>query len=170
MPWAQGPAHPTDDEYDLETVILHELGHWAGNLRHTPVGCHDTPMVKGLGPGEWWRSPSDWHYDACGARPRPRGERARRPVAHRAAAAAHRAGRRADRRGPLGAPGTGYGRCMDDEKQGMRELEENPPKDLEDWPDDERKYETFGGREGDPIPGGPTDPDAGRPDAERNSD
>ena len=27
---------------------------------------------------------------------------------------------------------------MDDEKQGMRELEENPPKDLEDWPDAER--------------------------------
>jgi hypothetical protein len=65
-PWAQGPAHPTGEEYDLETVILHELGHWAGNLRHTPVGCHDTPMVKGLGPGEWWRSPSDWRYDACG--------------------------------------------------------------------------------------------------------
>ena len=67
VPWAQGPAHPTGDEYDLETVILHELGHWAGNLRHTPVGCHDTPMVKGLGPGEWWRSPSDWHYDGCGS-------------------------------------------------------------------------------------------------------
>ena len=67
MPWAQGPAHPTSEEYDLETVVLHELGHWAGNLRHTPVGCHDTPMVKGLGPGEWWRSPSDWHYDACGS-------------------------------------------------------------------------------------------------------
>jgi hypothetical protein len=53
-------------------VILHELGHWAGNLRHTPVGCHDTPMVKGLGPGEWWRSPTDWHYDAAAA-PAPRG-------------------------------------------------------------------------------------------------
>ena len=65
VPWAQGPAHPSGDEYDLETVILHELGHWAGNMRHTPVGCHDTPMVKGLGPGEWWRSPTDWHYDAC---------------------------------------------------------------------------------------------------------
>ncbi len=63
--WAQGPAHPSAEEYDLETVILHELGHWAGNMRHTPVGCHDTPMVKGLGPGEWWRSPTDWHYDAC---------------------------------------------------------------------------------------------------------
>jgi hypothetical protein len=67
VPWAQGPAHPSGEEYDLETVVLHELGHWAGNLRHTPVGCHDTPMVKGLGPGEWWRSSSDWHYDACGA-------------------------------------------------------------------------------------------------------
>jgi hypothetical protein len=67
VPWAQGPAHPTTEEYDLETVVLHELGHWAGNLRHTPVGCHDTPMVKGLGPGEWWRSSGDWHYDACGA-------------------------------------------------------------------------------------------------------
>jgi hypothetical protein len=71
VPWAQGPAHPTAEEYDLETVILHELGHWAGNLRHTPVGCHDTPMVKGLGPGEWWRSSSDWQYDGC------RGGRAR---------------------------------------------------------------------------------------------
>jgi hypothetical protein len=65
VPWAQGPAHPSGEEYDLETVILHELGHWAGNLRHTPVGCHDTPMVKGLGAGEWWRSTGDWHYDAC---------------------------------------------------------------------------------------------------------
>ena len=72
-------------------MILHELGHWAGNLRHTPVGCHDTPMVKGLGPGEWWRSLSDWHYDACDGGSRPRRERARRPVAHRAAAAHHRA-------------------------------------------------------------------------------
>lgn len=90
----------------------------------------------------------------------------------------------------------------------LADLEENPPKDLKDWPDDERKYETFGGREGDhgyeegperrlgpsglrhmpdgsveidgekvdnpedfkgpPIPGGPTDPAAGRPEAERN--
>jgi hypothetical protein len=99
---------------------------------------------------------------------------------------------------------------MDEDEKGMEELEADPPKNLEDWPDDERKYETFGGREGDhsydegperklgpsgvehhadgsvtidgepaddpealkgdPIPGGPTDPDAGRPDAERNSD
>src|SRR6059058_4810888 len=86
----------------------------------------------------------------------------------------------------------------------ISDLEEDPPKKLEDWPDDERKYETFGGREGDhgyeegpeaklgpsglrhhedgsvsidgekvdnpkeykgdPIPGGPTDPNASGPE------
>jgi hypothetical protein len=79
-------------------------------------------------------------------------------------------------------------------------LEDDPPQNLEDWPDDEAKYKTFGGAEGgsswdegptselgdsdvrhhddgsvsvkgekvddpeeykgDPIPGGPTDPDS----------
>jgi hypothetical protein len=87
----------------------------------------------------------------------------------------------------------------DPAKDKVRKLEENPPERLEDWPDDEAKYETFGGPEGDhtyeegpesklgpsslrhheggdvsiegekvddperykgdPIPGGPTDPD-----------
>jgi hypothetical protein len=90
----------------------------------------------------------------------------------------------------------------EDEKRDIKELEEDPPKNLEDWPSDERKYQTFGGREGDhgyeegperklgpsglvrhgdgsvsidgekvdnpddykadPIPGGPTDPNASR--------
>jgi len=86
-------------------------------------------------------------------------------------------------------------------REKMEELEKNPPEKLEDWPEDEAKYETFGGSEdgqstydekheealgehsvrhhddgkvevkgeevdnpdeykGDPIPGGPTDPDA----------
>src|SRR4051794_35370012 len=86
-------------------------------------------------------------------------------------------------------------------KQKMEEIEKDPPEKLEDWPDDEAKYETFGGSEdgdstydekheealgehsvrhhddgtvevkgekaenpdeykGEPIPGGPTDPDA----------
>jgi hypothetical protein len=87
-------------------------------------------------------------------------------------------------------------------RETVKEMEEgDPPKDLEDWPDDAAKYETFGGPEGehgyhegpeeeklgpsslrhttdggvkiageevddpdeykgDPIPGGPTDPDA----------
>ena len=85
-------------------------------------------------------------------------------------------------------------------KEEVKQLEEDPPKDLEDWPDGRAKYETFGGPEGDetyedsvtsklgpsgvrhkedgsvtvdgeevddpedfkgePIPGGPTDPDS----------
>ena len=85
-------------------------------------------------------------------------------------------------------------------KQKLEELEDDPPKRPEDWPDDEAKYVTFGGREGthsydegpeaklgpsglrhhedgsvtidgeevdnpddykgEPIPGGPTDPNA----------
>jgi hypothetical protein len=85
-------------------------------------------------------------------------------------------------------------------KEKIKALEEDPPKDLKDWPDDESKYLTFGGAEGDhgyeggpehklgpsslerradgsvaiegeevddpdeykgePIPGGPTDPNA----------
>ncbi len=88
----------------------------------------------------------------------------------------------------------------DQAKEKMKELEENPPEKLEDWPDDAAKFETFGGPDGDqsydeavtsklgpsslrhhedgsvtiegekvdnpddykgePIPGGPTDPDA----------
>jgi len=33
-------------------------------------------------------------------------------------------------------------------REHMDEIEEDPPKDLEDWPDDAAKYETFGGPEG----------------------
>jgi hypothetical protein len=95
-----------------------------------------------------------------------------------------------------------------DDRRDIADLEDDPPKRLEDWPDDERKYETLGGPEGeagydegptrnlgpsgvvhhedgsvtidgepvddpskfkgDPIPGGPTDPDApADPDTER---
>jgi hypothetical protein len=66
MPWQHGPAYPTRSEVDLQTVILHEFGHFAGNRRHVPRGCHDTPMVIGLGGGEWWRSTTDFSYRACG--------------------------------------------------------------------------------------------------------
>jgi hypothetical protein len=96
-------------------------------------------------------------------------------------------------------------------KETMEEIDKNPPDKLEDWPDDEAKYETFGGSEdqsgydehheealgehsvrhhddgkvevkgeevdnpdeykGDPIPGGPTDPDApAMPGEEKGSD
>jgi hypothetical protein len=33
-------------------------------------------------------------------------------------------------------------------KEKIKEIEEDPPSDLEDWPDDAAKYETFGGPEG----------------------
>ena len=97
---------------------------------------------------------------------------------------------------------------MEDAKQEIHQLEEDPPEKLEDWPDGQAKYETFGGAEGDhsydegpeaklgpdsvrhhedgsvevggeevddpdefkgePIPGGPTDPDAeSNPDEQR---
>jgi hypothetical protein len=65
IPWDEGPDHPTRQQYDLETVILHEMGHFAGNEFHVPRGCRDTPMVVGLARGEWWRSTTDFSYRAC---------------------------------------------------------------------------------------------------------
>jgi hypothetical protein len=65
IPWQQGPDHPTRGQIDLETVILHEFGHFAGNEFHVPRGCRDTPMVVGLATGEWWRSTGDFSYRAC---------------------------------------------------------------------------------------------------------
>jgi hypothetical protein len=38
--------------------------------------------------------------------------------------------------------------ARDKAKETIHELEENPPEKLEDWPEDESKYETFGGPEG----------------------
>jgi hypothetical protein len=96
-------------------------------------------------------------------------------------------------------------------RETMEKIEKNPPDKLEDWPDDEAKYETFGGSEdqssydehheealgehsvrhhddgkvevkgeeaenpdeykGEPIPGGPTDPEApDMPGEEKHSD
>jgi hypothetical protein len=65
LPWEQGPDHPTRARIDLETVLLHEFGHVAGNPFHVPRGCRDTPMVIGLASGEWWRSTTDYSYRAC---------------------------------------------------------------------------------------------------------
>jgi hypothetical protein len=65
IPWQEGPDHPTRRQIDLETVLLHEFGHFAGNEFHVPRGCRDTPMVVGLATGEWWRSTTDFSYRAC---------------------------------------------------------------------------------------------------------
>jgi hypothetical protein len=67
VPWEQGPDHPTRARIDLETVILHELGHFAGNAYHVPRGCTDTPMIVALDTGEWWRSTTDFSYRGCNA-------------------------------------------------------------------------------------------------------
>jgi hypothetical protein len=65
LPWQDGPEHPTRRQIDLETVILHEFGHVAGNRFHVQRGCRNTPMVVGLATGEWWRSTADFEYRDC---------------------------------------------------------------------------------------------------------
>jgi hypothetical protein len=62
--WAQGPDHPALDQVDLESVLLHELGHLAGNKRHRPQ-CSNSPMMEALGAGEWWRGPRDKWFGTC---------------------------------------------------------------------------------------------------------
>lgn len=67
VPWQQGPEHPGAAQYDLETVLIHELGHMAGNKEHA-AGCVNTPMLASAAPGDWWRSPLDWSWaGACAA-------------------------------------------------------------------------------------------------------
>jgi hypothetical protein len=62
--WAMGPARPPLDEFDLESVVVHELGHMAGNKKHTPR-CSNGPMGPALAPGEWWRTPHDRYRRGC---------------------------------------------------------------------------------------------------------
>lgn len=64
-PWQPGPARPSSDQFDLETVLLHELGHVAGNRRHARP-CANSPMIPALSPGDWWHSPTDYSFRACG--------------------------------------------------------------------------------------------------------
>ena len=74
-PWFAGPGYPDAASMDLESVVLHELGHFAGNHGH--VGrCTGSPLTATGGLGEWWRGPDDWWQWGCpnGGRPlgRPR--------------------------------------------------------------------------------------------------
>lgn len=64
--WAQGPDYPALDQVDLESVLIHELGHMAGNKRHK-ARCSNSPMIEALGAGEWWRGSRDKWFGACGA-------------------------------------------------------------------------------------------------------
>lgn len=63
-PWSDGPGYPDFDHVDLQSVVLHELGHLAGIKRHR-ARCANSPMVAGLGAGEWWRGPQDSWFFGC---------------------------------------------------------------------------------------------------------
>ncbi len=67
--WAPGPGYPALDQIDLESVLLHELGHLAGNKRHR-AGCTNSPMIESLGAGEWWRGARDKWFGDCSTRAR----------------------------------------------------------------------------------------------------
>jgi hypothetical protein len=62
--WGAGPGYPALDEFDLESVLIHELGHMAGTKRHR-ASCSNSPMVEALGAGEWWRGPRDKWFGDC---------------------------------------------------------------------------------------------------------
>jgi len=64
--WNAGPDYPALDQIDLESVVLHELGHMAGNKKHR-ARCTNSPMIEALGAGEWWRGTRDKWFDTCGA-------------------------------------------------------------------------------------------------------
>jgi hypothetical protein len=77
--WAAGPGYPGLDQIDLESVVLHELGHMAGTKKHT-ARCVNSPMDEALGAGEWWRGPRDKWFGACGAHASSTGTLAHRVV------------------------------------------------------------------------------------------
>jgi hypothetical protein len=62
--WSAGPEYPGLDQIDLESVLLHELGHMAGNKKHT-ARCANSPMDEALGAGEWWRGSRDKWFGDC---------------------------------------------------------------------------------------------------------
>jgi hypothetical protein len=62
--WAAGPDYPTLDQIDLESVLLHELGHMAGNKHHRKR-CSNSPMIEALGTGEWWHGARDHWFGDC---------------------------------------------------------------------------------------------------------
>jgi hypothetical protein len=64
--WQAGPAYPGPDQYDLQTTLLHELGHVAYPLEDIHVyGCENSPLRDALDVGEWWRAQDDWFRRGC---------------------------------------------------------------------------------------------------------
>jgi hypothetical protein len=66
--WEQGPALPARDAYDLESTILHEVGHFAHPTKDNHVfGCENSPMIDTISPGEYWRDSDEWLRYGCSA-------------------------------------------------------------------------------------------------------
>jgi hypothetical protein len=64
--WEQGPSYPTPPEYDLESTVLHELGHFAHPLKDNHIfACENSPMIDSISPGEYWRDSDDWLRFGC---------------------------------------------------------------------------------------------------------
>ena len=80
--WAAGPGYPALDEVDLESVLLPELGHMAGNKQHESR-CADSPLDEVLGAGEWWRGARDQWFGSCGASASAASALTRKRLAHR---------------------------------------------------------------------------------------
>jgi hypothetical protein len=67
LAWQQGPRRRVEPgETDLESVIVHELGHIAGNP-HVSSGCANSPMIPGLDRGENCRDRDQMGFWACGS-------------------------------------------------------------------------------------------------------
>jgi hypothetical protein len=58
--------YPDDSHFDLESVLIHEFGHMAGNHGHRPR-CANSPLIVSLGRGEWWHSTGDQFQKGCSA-------------------------------------------------------------------------------------------------------
>ena len=70
VPWEQGPDYPSETEYDLESTILHEIGHVANPTKDNHVfGCENSPMIDSIAPGEFWRDSDNWLRYGCTASP-----------------------------------------------------------------------------------------------------
>jgi hypothetical protein len=65
-PWNPGPNYPPIDEYDLESVLLHELDHYANPNREHQPRCSGAALATPLDTGEWWRGYNDWFMYGCG--------------------------------------------------------------------------------------------------------
>jgi hypothetical protein len=67
--WNQGPGYPAEDQFDLPTVEIHELGHFSDPNTSHGRRCSGSPLTESLAYGEWWRTPTDWYEVECSNSP-----------------------------------------------------------------------------------------------------